>query len=207
MTSIYGPVISPSMVEREVQRILQAWSPAYLAEIGRQVRDDPHALQTVKRWMRMPTFPSASPDEQVPFAITTRNGTPDTPFRTGRTIDTWVVIEHGVLVMAGGADAEEDAGDLASDYGMAHALALVQKGAKDSPLIDEVLWRGYSNQTRPADDQTQAADVHTFWVHVPNTLTVYGGPDTPPPDPSQSIPGFGQVTEVDLTYTSEDLTS
>lgn len=205
MTTIYGPVVSPAMVEREVVAILKAWSPAYLDEIARQVRGNAQALQPVKRWRRISRFPTEIPDEQLPLAATVSNGTAETPFRNGRAYDTWVVIEHGILVAGGGPDAEEDASDLADDYGIAHALLLLQKAAQTSALISQVLWRGYNPSVRFSQDETYAATVHTFWVHVEGTLRVWGGPDTPPADPTQPISDLGTVQEVDLTVTSEAL--
>lgn len=201
--SVYGTIVSPSRVGREIVRVLQAWSPSYLAAVAGQVRGDPSALQPVARWRRISRMPADLPDDQLPLALTVSNGTADVPQRAGRALDTWIVIEHGVIAAGGGPDGEEDANDLANDYAIAHALALLQK-AKTSPVISEVRWRGMQPSNRFTPDETYAMVTHTFWVRTEAMLTVTGGPSDPPVDPTAVIPDPGQVLEVDLTLTAED---
>jgi hypothetical protein len=207
--SIYGPLVPPSMVEREILRILKLWAPAYLAELGGQIRNDRAALQDVQAWERVGQFPLQLPERLLPYVAIVSPGTADAPVRDSDTYTTTLQILVGVIAGAGGDDAEQDARDLAGDYGHALTAALVHK-ATTSPLIDDIVWRVQNLGERPpSGDLALQAAVNTFWVYVGSdsdtggVLDVHGGPPEPPDDPRSVMPDLGAVEEIDITIDTE----
>jgi hypothetical protein len=199
----YGPLIPPSMVERELLRILKIWSGAYIAALAGQARGNRAALQGVQAWERVGRFPTDLPERLLPYVAITSSGSAETPVRDAESYSSRMLFSIGVIAGAGGENAEEDARDLAGDYGHALTAAFVHKGIS-SPLITDVIWRVQNLGERPpiADLSVQAA-VNTFWVDVDGVLDLYGGPPTPPPDPVPVPPGLPQVEEVELTIDTE----
>jgi hypothetical protein len=172
----YGQLIPPSMVEREVLRILETWSGAYIAALAGRARGNRAALQDVQAWERVGRFPTDLPERLLPYVAITSSGSAETPVRDADSYSSRMLFSIGVIAGAGGENAEEDARDLAGDYGHALTAAFVHKGIT-SPLITDVIWRVQNLGERPpiADLSVQAA-VNTFWVDVDGVLDLYGGP-------------------------------
>jgi hypothetical protein len=179
----------PQDLERRVHR-----------RAGGQARGNRAALQGVQAWERVGRFPTDLPERLLPYVAITSSGSAETPVRDAESYSSRMLFSIGVIAGAGGENAEEDARDLAGDYGHALTAALVHKGIT-SPLITDVIWRVQNLGERPpiADLSVQAA-VNTFWVDVDGVLDLYGGPPTPPPDPvppPRPPPGGGGRLTID----------
>jgi hypothetical protein len=201
--NVFGPLISRSEVEREIQRVLKRWSPDYLAAVGDAAREDAAALQPVRAWRRVSRFPAEPPEDQLPYVAIVSTGSTDAPLSDGDTYSNRLSVAVGVLVAAGGENAEENARDLAADYGHALATALVHKGIT-SDLISDVLWRAETAADGPRGDETLATSIHAFWVDVPDVMGRYGGPTEPRPDPVAPISDDGVVEAIELTIDTEN---
>jgi hypothetical protein len=201
--SIYGPLVPPSMVERELLRILKLWAPAYIAELGDQARNDRAALQDIQAWERVGRFPTDLPERLLPYVAIVSPGTVDAPVRDPDSYSSVLLVSVGGIAGAGGDDAAQDARDLAGDYGHALTAALVHK-ATTSPLIDDIVWRVQNLGERPpSGDLSLQAAVNTFWVDVGGVLDIHGGPPEPPDDPRSVMPDLGAVEEIDITIDTE----
>lgn len=203
--NVFGRLVSRPQVEREVQRVLRRWERDYLAAVGDQVRGDAAALPPVRTWRRVSRFPTEPPDDQLPFVAIVSTGTTDPPARDADTYSTRIAVAVGVLVSAGGTNAEENARDLAGDYGLALAAALVHKGVT-SDLISDVIWRAETADDGPRGDDTLATSIHAFWIDIDSVLDLYGGPIEPRPTPTAPLPDLGEVAEIDLTLDTENIT-
>jgi hypothetical protein len=202
----FGTIVSPPMVEREVLRVLEAWSADYIAAVSGQARGDRAQLDDIAAWERVGRFPTELPERQLPYVAIVSTGTVDAPTSDGEALSFRLAFNLGVIAAAGGENAEEDARDLAADYGTALTVALVHKGVT-SPLIASVLPRGIQLGERPPiADLSVAAAVSVLWVDVDDAMPLYGGPETPSADPVPAPPALSQVETITLTINAEDST-
>jgi hypothetical protein len=191
------------MVERELLRILKLWSGAYIAASGGQARNDRAALQGIQAWERVGRFPTDLPERLLPYVAIVSSGSVDDPGPRRRLLQQPDAVQHRRHRRRRRRDAEQDARDLAGDYGHALTAALVHKGTT-SPLITDIVWRVQNLGERPpiGDLSVQAA-VNTFWVDVDGVLDIHGGPPEPPDDPRSVMPDLGPVEEIDITIDTE----
>lgn len=196
MTSIYGPIVTGDDVEAAAKTTIGLWIPAYVDEVARQKGA---TLPPVRHYGV--TYPDpGDTGSQYPSLAIYSPGITGEPIRhgDGRQDATWA-LGVGVVV----ADTVNyKALRLAKLYGAALRALLVQKGSLG----------GFATSTQWVDEETTSLGYELdrwiadctlmFEVRVNAVVNRFGGPTTPPPDPTVPIvEGTVQSTHTTLTRT------
>lgn len=203
MTDLYGPLGHSGRIAAAVKSHLQdpddstyGWLTAYLAEMERQIGDDPRSLPIVRMWRTSAEIEQwfADTPPAIIIAVPGTLGDPETTNGAYRV--NWDV-RVGILVSVGGEDA--DAEELAGIYGAAVRGALVHHPALAAGLKVDA-WLGETLDNRPRSEaETIGFAINTFRVSDTDSLARRGGPATPPVDPYDEPTARPTVQQTDVT--------
>jgi hypothetical protein len=196
VTSIFGNLVTPSDVARAVEDHIRLWGRAYLdfvrADATRKGDPFPRRLPPIASYRHTNDRPEKWPEDAIPCVVIF-NG-PGEPNGQGETISLDFAVGIGVVV---GADDVETTDRLAKTYAAALSLLFVQKPGLS--VGEAVSWGGFQDVPVEREDQRNLSmGVFGLIVHVPDAMTVYGGPEVPVPDPQPGVPPvYGETPTAD----------
>lgn len=185
MTVLYGPLGHSGQITAAAKTHLQAWLPAYLAEMERQTGRDPQDLPIARAWRTAAEIDQWLSDVP-PAVLIACPGTLDTRMaerRAARNFRGYHAdwdLRVAVIVEVGGTG---DPDELAGIYGAAIRAALMQHPT----LTDDIrvsAWTGEILDDVPSrQSQTLGMAINHFTVQTRGLLPTTGGPSEPPDDP------------------------
>lgn len=192
MTGLFGPIVTEADVRAAAIATIRLWLPAYTDEVARQKT---LTLPTIRTYGT--TGNPAEPDE-MPGCFVIAPGLIGKPERHGDgTHSVLWALGVGVLV----ADTTFDAAiATAGAYGAALRALLVQHGDLGG-FAQETTWA--DEETRPLAyerDRAVASASLMFEVRLASVVNRFGGPLTPPADPTVPTPTT-QVAGTGVTLT------
>lgn len=179
MTTYFGDIKDPGVIEDAVEGTLKTWLPTYQREVERQRLLDLDTLESVASWSRKSYFENITGDEFLPWVSIVSPGLADRPRKEGgqgRHRATWRV-DVGVIV-----GEPYDPRKLAGYWAAAIRVCLLQKKALD--LEAHVDWVGerYDDLSALMERSLGGARIQ-FEVQVYGVASVKSGPPEPDDDP------------------------
>jgi hypothetical protein len=190
-----GPLVTALEIRRSAQEQLQAWIPAYLAELERRY-DIKKKLPAPKTWHRLPRFTRMS-SEQSPAVLVTSPGLVEPPSRDGDG-EFSAIWRLNVFVVVRGEDFQQTT-DRVALYVAAVRLALMQQGIGLSSA-HRPSWIGEGYDELEVDQaRTIGAGVASFTVRIGQVLDDQAGPTNLPTAPEYVFPETIEADEVNIS--------
>lgn len=202
--SVYGTILSGAQVEQAAIDHLQAWMPAYIAELERQHGRAPRSMTLPRAWKRSNEDFDVWPEAQLPAVILISPGFAGAPTKEGDgTYTATYGLAIGVLL---NADKQQTANDNVKLYAAAISAAMVQHPSLGG-VATGLLWTDLGYADVPTNYlKIGAAARLSFEVQVRGILNASKGPSAPPVDPYQDAGNRPTVLTTDLTLNAEAIT-
>lgn len=200
--SVYGRIVTPQDIEHAATDTLQAWMPAYIAEIERHTGRQPRSLPMIRSWRTL-SREERWPEDQTPALAAVCPGLLEPPRMGGE--ETYSVrYVLGVLIVTSAKD-EESTRELVHAYSTAATVLLSQHSALGGIAV-QTDWVDYQTNRLLTDSQrTVIGAASAFVVSVDDVFDADAGPVGPPPDDPYQDPGdFGLSVSADVTVEKID---
>lgn len=197
--SIHGEVIGADDLRLALKQHLALWTPAYIAEVARQLGLPADALPMFRSY-EIRTDDVFEDRQNLP-GVNVRCDGFTAQRKSGRTVRATSTVVVQVFVTS---TSEENATQLVGRYLKAVKLAVV-KHPRLGGIADGVLWE-LDRYTPPRTRQRLVASggASVFTVTVPDAMHITPGADEPPADPFADPGDWIPATDLELTVDPQE---
>lgn len=207
---VLGAIVDAGQVEDDVKNHLELWLPTYLAQLaedrglprGTYLRPDGSA---VGNWQHTTEF-EVQETTALPAVLIINTGLDGVPVREGDGSfrAAWMV-GIGVLVSAGGTNANLSSSRLAKRWGAAIRWAMLQYSL-DNTAVEGIDWLDEGYDDVPSELQRSLSSARlVFRIEYHSVMNSNSGPGLPTPiaDPvNNDYPDWGILPDIDHVHTT-----
>lgn len=202
MTSVFGPLVTPTTVKSRVLATLRDWMPTYVAEVERQNELEPQRLELPRSYVYRGEEIDKSPEDALPAVIVSTPGTSDdpTPDEDGFYQAPWVV---NVAVVASAKD--QDSTEVLVGYYAAAVRGILVHNQSLGGFANGVTWKGERYEDLDPDGHRSIhAAIVTCEAQMLDVVQRGAGLNEPPADPYEPSE-YLTVLEAETTLEKEPI--